>query len=255
MGLVSLASNKITLASRLASGHDAGMEESARTTNSVNEASDSSSAQSASAPAASSASRGGAARMGKLSAEARRALGRKAAEARWNKTEKPANTKLGKKAQSALAPTASSAPAAKPRPPLRQAAAPKAFREAHSYSEKRLAAALKERAQAMNKLAMLNAEIPSLVEIIKALQGGRNPQPAAAGALLAGGVFAPEAQLAPHGVPGDRSTVAGVTAQVAAALSRVQGGAGIPGIGDPVDLNDDEDRFLRESPVAGGEWH
>jgi hypothetical protein len=45
----------------------------------------------------------------------------------------------------------------------------KEFGKAHSYAEKRLAEALKERAEAMNKVAMLNAEIPSLVQIIKAL--------------------------------------------------------------------------------------
>jgi hypothetical protein len=45
----------------------------------------------------------------------------------------------------------------------------KEFGKAHSYAEKRLAEALKERAESMNKVAMLNAEIPSLVQIIKAL--------------------------------------------------------------------------------------
>jgi hypothetical protein len=45
----------------------------------------------------------------------------------------------------------------------------KEFGKAHSYAEKRLAEALKERAEAMGKVAMLNAEIPSLVQIIKAL--------------------------------------------------------------------------------------
>ena len=45
----------------------------------------------------------------------------------------------------------------------------KEFGKAHSYAEKRLAEALKERAEAMGKVAMLNAEIPSLVQIIRAL--------------------------------------------------------------------------------------
>ena len=45
----------------------------------------------------------------------------------------------------------------------------KEFGKAHSYAEKRLAEAIKERAEAMGKVAMLNAEIPSLVQIIRAL--------------------------------------------------------------------------------------
>lgn len=183
--------------------------------------------------------------MGKLSAEARRELAGKAARARWRKNRDqeaaapatiPATPPKKKKARSASIPTASSAPAAKPRPPVR----PGPFRGAHSYAEKRLAAALKERAQAMNKVAMLNAEIPSLVEIINALQGQRNPQAVPAGALdlasiVAGGAFAPEARPAAPQVP------------------RVAQGAAVGGI----DLGDesDEDRFLRESPVAGGQWH
>jgi hypothetical protein len=46
---------------------------------------------------------------------------------------------------------------------------PKAFKGASSYAEKRLAEALKERAEYMGRVAALNAEIPSLVQVIKAL--------------------------------------------------------------------------------------
>ena len=53
---------------------------------------------------------------------------------------------------------------------------PKEFGKAHSYAEKRLATALKERAEYMQKVAMLNAEIPSLVQVIRALGGQVNPQ-------------------------------------------------------------------------------
>lgn len=48
---------------------------------------------------------------------------------------------------------------------------PKEFGKAHGYAEKRLAEAIKERAECMGKLAMLEAEIPSLVQIINALGG------------------------------------------------------------------------------------
>jgi hypothetical protein len=57
-----------------------------------------------------------------------------------------------------------------PKPPkIRRKPMVKEFGKAHSYAEKRLSEAIKERAEAMGKVAMLNAEIPSLVQIIKAL--------------------------------------------------------------------------------------
>ena len=43
--------------------------------------------------------------------------------------------------------------------------------------KKRLADAIKERAEAMGKVNMLNAEIPSLVQIIKALKTTESPIP------------------------------------------------------------------------------
>jgi hypothetical protein len=46
---------------------------------------------------------------------------------------------------------------------------PKDFQKASNYAEKRLAEALKERAEYMGRVAALNAEIPSLVQVIKAL--------------------------------------------------------------------------------------
>lgn len=62
-------------------------------------------------------------------------------------------------------------PAPAPEPPRRpkKPRMAKEFGVAHSYAEKRLAEAIKERAVAMGRVAMLNAEIPSLVQIIKAL--------------------------------------------------------------------------------------
>ncbi len=46
---------------------------------------------------------------------------------------------------------------------------PKAFKGASAYAEKRLQEAMRERAEAMNIVAARNAEIPSLVSVIKAL--------------------------------------------------------------------------------------
>jgi hypothetical protein len=210
-------------------------------------------------PASSSASRGGAARMSHLDLAGRKALGRKAAEARWRKKEQgvgvgqqmpapsePANSAGIADTQEApplvtTPATVDLSPKTPPVRPARRAArlpvrpAPKEFRGAHSYAEKRLAEAIKERAQAMHKLSMLEAEIPSLVQIIRALQN--TPQSAPMGAIAP-----PQLGL-------------GLTAVRPPLINRAQGGAGLPGIGNPVEVNEDEDVFLRESPVAQGEWH
>ena len=61
----------------------------------------------------------------------------------------------------------------------RRARVPKEFGAAHSYAEKRLAEAIRERAESAGRVAALNAEIPSLVQIIKALKSTEisiNPQ-------------------------------------------------------------------------------
>lgn len=61
-------------------------------------------------------------------------------------------------------------PVAPPQPLKRKTKPiPKAFKGASSYAEKRLAEAIRERAESMGRVAALNAEIPSLVQIIRAL--------------------------------------------------------------------------------------
>ena len=52
---------------------------------------------------------------------------------------------------------------------------PKAFKGASSYAEKRLVEALKERGECMGRLGALNVEIPSLVQVIRALGGTQVP--------------------------------------------------------------------------------
>jgi hypothetical protein len=54
---------------------------------------------------------------------------------------------------------------------------PKEFSVALKAAEQRLAKAINERAEAMGKLAGLNAEIPSLLQIINALKGPSNVSP------------------------------------------------------------------------------
>ena len=134
-------------------------------------------------------SNGGKARKEKLSPERRKEIAREAAQRRW---AKPKDTPKVEIIDSSLdsedqtppfiPPTIQSIPAPIPTPvhppaaaeppkPIQKRRKPmvKEFGKAHSYAEKRLAEALKERAEAMGKVAMLNAEIPSLVQIIRAL--------------------------------------------------------------------------------------
>ena len=156
-------------------------------------------------------SNGGTARAEKLSKDDRSRIAREAAQIRWHKKDEPqpvidpkvtkeidylANG-IKKSLGTMLAPLASPpivtlqgdpmpqiyipAPTqppepAKPAKPVqkRRNPIPKAFKGASSYAEKRLAEALKERAEAMNVVAARNAEIPSLVAVIVALGGNPN---------------------------------------------------------------------------------
>jgi hypothetical protein len=131
-------------------------------------------------------SRGGNARKEKLSKEERSAIAKAGAQARWAKKKTQqieteisfVNSKTGETSAPSpaieLASPVETVPVApvepvKPPKPARRKPMIKEFGKAHSYAEKRLAEAIKERAEAMGKVAMLNAEIPSLVQIIKAL--------------------------------------------------------------------------------------
>lgn len=141
-------------------------------------------------------SKGGEARKKKLSKEERSAIAKAGAKARWDKkkqaekespvetttvmylnsqtgeTSEPSpTTELAPVVEIAPIPVAPPAPVepVKPAKQARRKPMVKEFGKAHSYAEKRLAEAIKERAEFMAKVAMLNAEIPSLVQIIKAL--------------------------------------------------------------------------------------
>ena len=107
---------------------------------------------------------GGHARMEKLSPEQRKVIASTAAKAMWAKRKKK------------IEPEPPPPPVEVAKPVKRKARPmPKAFKGASSYAEKRLAEAIKERAEAMGKVAALNAEIPSLVQIIRALGSSNVP--------------------------------------------------------------------------------
>lgn len=128
-------------------------------------------------------SEGGNARKEKLSPEQRKAIAKSASDARWAKVRKAKEDAAAASAEAA--PPPQPAPVAPEPPPApvtrrRQTARPmpKAFKGASSYAEKRLAEAIKERAEYMGRVAALNAEIPSLVSVIRALGGNPNISPA-----------------------------------------------------------------------------
>lgn len=167
------------------------------------------------------ASRGGTARMSIMSKEEKRALGLKAAKARWGNagSRKQKKTVRHKAERSA------------------SVLQPKVFGIALVAAEKSYAKSLEELAYHENMVAILRARIPSLERTISALQNQQNPTS-----------FTPTDIYGsiPHTMPSTDISTRHPD------VSRAQGAA-VGGI----DLTDetDEDKFLRESGLPGGEWH
>jgi hypothetical protein len=117
-------------------------------------------------------SEGGNARKEKLSPEQRKAIASAASKARWAKVrEKPSETPIAPPEPIQAAPEPPPAPVKKVRK-----AVPKEFGKAHSYADKRLAAALKEWLDCTQKLKSLQDEIPRLARVIQALGGTVDPE-------------------------------------------------------------------------------
>jgi hypothetical protein len=127
---------------------------------------------------------------------------------------------------------------------------PKEFSVALKAAENRLAKAINERAEAMGKLAGLNAEIPSLLQIIQALKGSSNLPPTPFD--FSGGV--PNAQAFQAPIDPQAALMA---AMAAPPVSRASGGAVqfSPDVVGSLEGPDDDnpDKFL-EGPHAGGGW-
>ena len=167
-------------------------------------------------------------------------------------------TEIGKgiDAGQGLSPSAPIAPA--PAPQLTPVApkkqkrytGPKEFSGALKAAEKRLAKAINERAEAMGKLAGLNAEIPSLLQIIQALKGSNNLPPAQydfSGSVPNATAF--QAPIDPQ--------AALMAAMAAPPVSRAKGGVQFSPdvIGSLEGPEDDEDQFLRDAgPATEGKW-
>ena len=166
----------------------------------------------------SSRSRGGKARMESLTRAQRKALAGKAAQARWGKTKPPAK-KPGRGPKLAG-----------------MYAAPAVFGKALVAAENRFAEALQERAYHANMTAILDAEIPSLVQTIAALKNSQGLQAPQVSAIL----------------PGDLALAGAgsIPAPQQPRRTRAQGGTMEVNLGD----EEDEDKFLKDSMVGGGQW-
>jgi hypothetical protein len=241
---------KITVAFSLASSNDAVMEQTAEFL------SESSAPVLPQETDASPSVRGGKARMNELTPDKRRALGRKAAQARWGKDKNQAvDEKAPRKRRKAKFTVD------------HVVSTPNARRETRVFgialmaAEKRLARAIEERARAAATWAVLNAEIPSLQRTIAALRNQQNPNTSPQGyemTLPDGSGYQPNASYGLPQVISDAPVPLVAPQQAAAAsaralaASRVGGGAVESDLGD---ASDDEDKFLNASGMAGGNWH
>jgi hypothetical protein len=205
----------------------------------------------------------GKARMSNLSSQQRHELATKAAKRRWASSKSDNSASSSQTSPDVEVSEAASLPKnpRKPRdrrPALRRTSNNRVFSVALNAAEKRLAKAIEERATAANLWAVLNAEIPSLQQTIAALRKQQNPtafqpsfsSPASASPVTLETLVGGSAEaVSPVTVSSSDSPAASIRTLRA---SRAQGTA------VAVDLqngDEDEDRFLRESPVANGQWH
>lgn len=179
---------------------------------------------------------GGHARSENMTPEERKSVASRAAKARWAKKK------------SAPTPEPPPPPPVEVAKPVKRKARPmpKAFKGASSYAEKRLAEAIKERAEAMGKVAALNAEIPSLVQIIRALGSSNVPIPQMTMPVDMGMQTMP---VMPIQMPG--SEIANLRMPQLPHMPMAQGGAisGADFANDPP-----EDAFLGGNSLPGGSW-
>lgn len=164
-----------------------------------------------------------------------------------------------------LSPVAPPVPAPAPQlapvraPKQKRYTGPKEFSVALKAAEQRLAKAIVERAQAAGSLAALNAEIPSLLQIIQALKGSSNVSPVpydVSGSYSNAGMFQapspPQFQTPLDPMDAIRAAMA------APPVSRAKGNAvelspDVVGDLEGPDEDDDPDRYIT-GPLAGGGW-
>jgi hypothetical protein len=212
---------------------------------------------------------------GRLSKEERSKVMRDAALRRWDKarrTKKAAVKAAPKAAITKAAPAKKiakkpKAPPTAPAPPKaalakKQPPPPREFSSALRTAEKRLSGAILERAKAAATYAVLSAEIPSLQRLIIALKNPLGVMPEFPGAPTYGIPVAPtldqivgDQPLAYQNPPRPKVPVMPVPQELHPANTTMQSRAGGGAIGVELEETEDEDQFLKESPVAGGQWH
>jgi hypothetical protein len=193
----------------------------------------------------------------KLSRKERSAIASDAAKRRW------ANVRAAKAEDAAKTAAKARKAPAKAAPVKKRPAAPREFGTALKTAEKRLARAIQERAEAAAKYAVLSAEIPSLQRIIQALRDPTAlvPQQYYTGTTVP---FPPPTleqiigdQPIAYQNPPARPLPPVPAIPVPQSLHPANAGNGRGGggaIGVELAEPEDEDQFLRESGVAGGEW-
>lgn len=168
----------------------------------------------------------------KLSKEERSKIAKEAAKRRWAKAKRAKKTAVKAKGK--------------------KHSGPREFSSALKMAEKRLAKAIQERAEAGAKYAVLSAEIPSLQRIITALGSPL-------GAQLGLGVPSLEEivgdqplsyQNPPLAVQ-VRTPLVSPKAHPVTSQGRAMGGA----VGVELQEEENDNKFLETSGVAGGEWH
>lgn len=186
----------------------------------------------------------------RLSKEDRSRIATEAAKRRWAKAREQRTKAVTKGVR-----TVPKAPPGHKRP-----AAPREFSTALKAAEKRLAKALEERAFHAYQYNALCAEIPSLADLVKSLRNplGSSPMP---------GVAIPPTvtieQIVGDQVLGYKNPPilrpTGVAAipvpQQLHPVNAVTGRGGGGAVGMQIEEPEDEDKFLTESGVAGGQWH
>lgn len=175
----------------------------------------------------------------KLSKEERSKIMRDAATRRWAKAKR-ASAKPVKAASKA--------------PQRKKSAGPREFTSALKTAEKRLAKAILERAEHAAKYAVLSAEIPSLQRLIVALRNplGTVPEYGATMPPTLSQIVGDE-PLGYQNPPRREVAAIPVPQQLHPANTQARAGGGAVGV-ELVDT-EDEDRFLKDSGVAGGNWH
>ena len=173
---------------------------------------------------------GGKARMQALSPEEKHAIASKAARARWKKSK--AAKKATRSANRRWAQLDS------------LSAMPAIFSETLETAEARYTEAMQLRTLYAGKIALLDAQIPSLIQTITALKNSLNPVSPAASVY-------PPPPVYPVSGAGTRSLSPAHAPEIARNLDRVHGGA----TGENLAEESEDDQFLKDSPVAAGNWH